>query len=274
MRRVKDELYAIGKRNVDIYTWDSIVLPFQRYPRVLWVKFSPNIPIIFQLASVEEFEENNTRVVNSLAAIETCDKMSSYLLWQRNFQNDFTMPRTFITRDINAAIDFVRAHSSIFKPINLGLGQGILQLEKGPQLEKSLRKLVKRYGVLFLQEFIPNLGYDIRAIVIAGRNIIEYSRQNPKDFRYNVHLGGEIQTLNQKDGLSEDLKDKIRKIAVKIAQKTKLDMVGIDFLISQELELFVIEWNAFFNFQGVESTLKVNIAKEVALLLDKLASRQ
>jgi RimK family alpha-L-glutamate ligase len=259
---------------VDVYTWDSLVLPFQKYPRVLWVKFSPKIPIIYQLASIEDFEENNTRVVNSLAAIETCDKMSSYLLWQRNFQNDFKMPTSLITRDIGVAIDFISAHSSIFKPINLGLGQGIFQLEKDTQLEKKLRKLVKRYGVLFLQEYIANLGYDIRAIVMAGRNIIEYARQNPDDFRYNVHLGGEIQALNQKETVSENLIDRIRKIAVKIAEKTGLDMVGIDFLLSQELELYVIEWNAFFNFQGVESALKVNIAKQIALLLDKLAAQQ
>ncbi|MHA1275993.1 MAG: ATP-grasp domain-containing protein [Candidatus Helarchaeota archaeon] len=272
-RKVKDELLALNGRTVKISTWDSINLPFKEYPKVLWVKFSPNIPIIYQLASIEDFEANGTRVVNSLVAIETCDKLSAYLLWRRALTNEFTMPRTLVTRDIMVAMDYVTNQDVVFKPINLGLGEGVLWLQNGPQLEKTLRKLLKRYGVLFLQEFIPNFGYDIRAIVVGEKNIIEYIRYNPKDFRYNVHLGGGIQTVDERQELNHKFIHQVRKIAVNIAHRTQLDMVGIDFLISKEYKLYVLEWNAFFNFQGVEKVLKVNIAREIAVFLDRLVTR-
>ena len=62
---------------------------------------------------------------------------------------------------------------------------------------------------------------------------------------------------------------RIREIALTIAEKTYLDMVGIDLMISNQA-IYLLEWNAFFNFQGAEKTLKANVAKRIAELLYKL----
>jgi RimK family alpha-L-glutamate ligase len=270
--RVEKELMNLKIKNIEIHTWDSIKHPLTSFPRVMWVRFSPKIPIIYQLTTVEEFEENGTRVVNSKDAIEKCDKMSSYLFWKRYLKDEFQMPYTLITRNIEQAIKVIQNQNYIFKPIGLGLGQGIQEVKKGSSLKETLKGLLKTYGLLFLQEFIPNPGYDIRAIVIDQENIIQYSRQNPDDFRYNVSLGGKIKALDAiKNINSADLR-KIREIALLISRETKLDMVGIDFLISNEKIIYVLEWNAFFNFQGVENALNVNIARNIALFLAKLVS--
>ncbi|MFX1293976.1 MAG: RimK family alpha-L-glutamate ligase [Promethearchaeota archaeon] len=270
--RVKEELLNLQVKNIEIYTWNSIKYPLAKFPAVLWVRFSPKIPIIYQLASIEEFEENGTCVVNSKDAIEKCDKMSSYLFWKRNLQNDFRMPKTIITRNIKHAVKFIQEYDCVFKPIDLGLGQGIQRLQNDSKLKITLQLLLNNYGLLFLQEFISNPGYDIRAIVIDQENVIEYARENPEDFRYNVNLGGKIKALNTLKNIKSTLLQNIQEIALTITRRTKLDMLGIDFLISEKQEIFVLEWNAFFNFQGVEKTLEINIAKRIALLLNKLTS--
>jgi len=271
--RVQQELLELGKEELKILMWDSIYHPIIEFPDVLWVRFSPRIPIIYQLSTVEEFENQGTRVVNSKSAIETCDKISSYLFWRRHFQDEVLMPQTLITRNIDLAKDFIQEHDCIFKPISLGLGQGIQRISNDSQLDMTLQTLVEEYGLLFLQEFIANPGYDVRAIVIDGENIIEYARTNVNDFRYNIQLGGEVKEINEIK-MDPTILTKLREIAIIIARKTKLDMVGIDFIISDDLyTLYLLEWNAFFNFQGAETTLGVNVAREIAAFLNKLTQR-
>jgi len=269
--RVHQELLELGQRDLRILMWNSISHPIREVPDVLWVRFSPRIPIIYQLSTVEEFENQGTRVVNSKVAIETCDKMSSYLFWKHHFQSEILMPPTLITQNIDLAKEFVREHDCIFKPISLGLGQGVQRIFNDSQIDMTLQALLDEYGLLFLQEFIANPGYDIRAIVIDGENIIEYARANVNDFRYNVNLGGEIWDIN-KIKIDSIILTRLREIAVLIARKAKLDMVGVDFLIAADLfTLYLLEWNAFFNFQGVETTLGENIAGKIAIFLNELA---
>ena len=62
--RVSNELRVLKRDQIEIHTWQSIKFPVQKYPKVLWVRFSPSIPISYQLSSIEEFEEHGTRVVN------------------------------------------------------------------------------------------------------------------------------------------------------------------------------------------------------------------
>ncbi len=181
------------------------------------------------------------------------------------------MPQTVITRNLSQAVEFVQQHACVFKPIALGLGQGIQRVENNLQLSTTLQDLLTRYGILFLQEFIPNPGYDIRAIVINGENILEYARMNPSDFRYNIHAGGQIKALDDFH-VNPTVLRKLKDIALKIARKTKLDLVGVDFLLSNTQKLYVLEWNAFFNFQGAETTLNVNVAKKIAEFLVELVA--
>jgi RimK family alpha-L-glutamate ligase len=267
-QRVQQELLNLGLKTITIETWDSLHHPITHFPDVCFVRFSPKIPIIYQLSSVEEFEAHGTRVVNSKAAIETCDKMSTYLFWKKQFQREVRMPTTLITRDLNLAKNFILKHKCIFKPIDRGLGQGVQLLSTNEGLVKTLQTLLETYGLLFLQELIESPGYDIRAIVIAGKNIVEYARVNAGDFRYNVHLGGEIKDIKAME-IEPAVITRIREIAKAIAEKTKLDMVGIDFMISNQT-IYLLEWNAFFNFQGAEKTLQVNVGKRIAEFLYNL----
>lgn len=267
-QRVQQELLNLGLKTIAVETWDSLHHPITHFPQVLWIRFSPKIPIIYQLSSAEEFEAYGTRVVNSKAAIETCDKMSTYLFWKKHLQREVRMPPSLITRDLDLAKDFILKHRCIFKPIDRGLGQGVQLLSNNTELVKTLQTLLETYGVLFLQELVESPGYDIRAIVIARENIVEYARVNAEDFRYNVHLGGEIRELKAME-IEPAVITRIRKIATTIAERTKLDMVGIDFMISDQA-IYLLEWNAFFNFQGAEKTLKVNVAKKIAEFLYNL----
>jgi tetrahydromethanopterin:alpha-L-glutamate ligase len=266
-QRVQQELLNLGLKTITVETWDSLYHPIPNFPKVLWVRFSPTIPIIYQLTSVEEFETQGTRVVNSKVAIETCDKMSTYLFWKKYLQREVRMPQTLITRDLALAKNFILKHKCIFKPIDRGLGQGVQLLSNNAELPKTLQTLLDTYGLLFLQEFIESRGYDIRAIVIGGENIIEYARVNADDFRHNIHLGGKIGDLKAME-IEPAVIMRIQEIAKAIAEKTRLDMVGIDFMISDQT-IYLLEWNAFFNFQGAEQTLKVNVAKRIAEFLYK-----
>jgi ribosomal protein S6--L-glutamate ligase len=80
-------------------------------------------------------------------------------------------------------------------------------------------------GVYYLQEFIPNLGYDVRCLVIDGKVIGRERRFNTKDFRYNVAVGGSAEAFN--DPIYDDL-------SVEVAEASGLKICGVDVLPGQD----------------------------------------
>ncbi|MHA1595755.1 MAG: ATP-grasp domain-containing protein [Candidatus Baldrarchaeia archaeon] len=269
VERVSEELEKLGVLH-SIFSWNEITLPFkgENLPRVVWHRYDPTVSMVFQFCVLEEFERQGVYVINRKEAVENSDKASIYLLWSKYLRNHVKMPDTLVTRDIDAAVSFLKSHRRVvFKPLASGRGLGVQLIEWNEFAPKLLEELLRKYGCIFLQKYIHNPNYDVRSIVIGGRVVASFARYNERDFRHNIHCGGQGLKIEEMGRVSKVAFECVRvaeQIAPMITEITGLDMYGLDLLPGIDNSVYLLEWNAFFGFEGLEKTTGLNVAREVA----------
>lgn len=266
--RLKEELIK-NKLEFKIIGWQDITLPLKEVPDLCLIRGSVNIKTRFAFpymeCLIEEFERMGCLTIPPLKMITKCDKASTYLIWKKYLKNVIKMPESIITVNMDKAIQFIKKKKKVvFKPIIGGQGKGIKLLDEN-DVEK-LESLLKYYGIIFLQEFIPNKNYDIRTIFIGEQFTTQFIRYNPNDFRNNLHCGGIGKTIEQAEELDPDIKkfcEKSEEFVYFLKSVLKFDMFGIDTIPSKDGELYFLEVNPFFGFHGADQTNNTNVAKEI-----------
>ena len=151
----------------------------------------------------------------------------------------------------------------VVKQVSNRQGEGVLLIKTEDQAQKVVRDhLNERSGVL-LQRFIyPKGRRDIRVLVVGGK-IAGAIELWPKegDFRANVHLGGKYRPKE----LSPELED----LAFRAAKTVGLEIAGVDLIVDQDAQSYVIEVNYSPGFRGMEAATGIDIAD---IIIDYLAA--
>jgi RimK family alpha-L-glutamate ligase len=171
-------------------------------------------------------------------------------------------PETLITENIEAASVFASRLLSedrevVLKPICLSRGTGVTKLSRirsRADLTQYLLWYTRSFGegVFYLQEYVPNMGYDVRCFVIDGEVVGREARSNPDDFRYNVATGGNAEPFE--DEVYDEL-------AVRVAETVGLKITGLDILPREDGEPMVIEANCYPGYKALMETTKIPIHK-------------
>jgi RimK family alpha-L-glutamate ligase len=175
-------------------------------------------------------------------------------------------PETVITENIEHAYEFAARlldedREVVLKPICMARGIGVMKLSRIRSREDLMQFLawyIRSYGegVFYLQEYVPNPGYDVRCFVIDGEVVGREKRSNPDDFRYNVAAGGAAEPFE--DPVYDEL-------AVKVADAVGLRVSGLDILPRSDGEPMVLEANCFPGYKALMDTTGIQIHK---LLVD------
>ena len=118
-----------------------------------------------------------------------------------NYCNKFSIPhpRTLITENPSKALEFTlsifrQGKQVVLKPVSRGEGVGVhlLQPMDSDTLLRYLLWYSSEYGdrVFYIQEFVDNLGYDLRLFVINGAVVARMKRSKTNDFLFNLSRGG------------------------------------------------------------------------------------
>ena len=177
-------------------------------------------------------------------------------------------PRTLVTENLETAVNFAlslfhQGRPVVLKPVARGEGVGV-RLLKSLDSETMLRYLLwysSEYGnrVFYLQEFVENLGYDIRLFIINGQIVARMKRSKRDDFRFNISRGGRGEPYQ---GTKYD------RLAREAARAVGAKVAGVDILPTREGAV-VLEVNAHPGFQGLIQATNVQIPK---LLVDYIES--
>jgi len=181
-------------------------------------------------------------------------------------------PETVITENIEHAYEFAarlldKDREVVLKPICMARGIGVMKLSRIRSREDLMQFLVwyiRSYGegVFYLQEYVPNPGYDVRCLVVGGEVVGREKRSNPDDFRYNVAAGGAATPFN--DPVYDEL-------AVKVADAVGLKISGLDILPQSDGEPMVLEANCFPGYKALMDTTGIQIHKLLVDYLIRLA---
>lgn len=199
-----------------------------------------------------------------LTIIYTRDKWISLL---KLFMNDIPVPITLITENPFSAKRFAEKYGKIvYKPLigSLGLGSTLVM---DPDLAYHVtRSLMNLRIPSYYQIFLEKPGYDFRVFVVGNNVIGAMKRVVNSGWKTNIAQGahGVKITYNEYPEVFE--------IAVKAANILKLDYAGVDIAYNSiDDKYYVLEVNAFPQWQGLKNATGVNVAKYiVSYIIDKI----
>lgn len=190
---------------------------------------------------------------------------SKLATYQRLANQGIRVPKTvafFNHPDKKAILDRMD-YPFVVKPDNGFGGEGVALVHNEEELDAYLEKL--QYGVAYMaQEYIAtSRGRDLRVILLDGEILRASVRsaRDPKEFRSNIHQGGEY--------LSYELTEADIALCKKVAGMFDLPMIGLDLMFGDG-EFVFAEVNAF---PGL-TTMLDKLEKAVNLVVGKFQAKQ
>ena len=220
-----------------------------------------------RLLILRELEKGAT-VVNP---VESMLQYSKEQLSMRLTKLGLPHPSTIATENVEEAYAFAYAllekgKEVVLKPTCGARGVGVTKLSGIRRRDDLLQFLVwytreHAEGVYYLQEYIPNLGYDVRCLVIDDKVVGRERRFNQKDFRYNVAVGGSAEAYT--DPIYDDL-------SIAVADATGLKICGVDILPGEDGKPYVLEANCYPGYKALMEATGIPVHENIVDYLQSL----
>ena len=215
--------------------------------------------VVFRMDALAELEASGRLVINPPRGVEAA--VDKYLTTMRLQRAGLLVPRTIVCQTADAAMSAFATlgRDVVMKPLFGGEGRGITRLADDGLAERAFRMIEQLGGVMYLQQFVPHEGCDLRLLVI-GRRVLGIRRVNNLDWRTNVSRGAKAESLEVTPELAE--------IAHQAAAAVGLPLAGIDLLPGCDGRLYAIEVNAVPGWRALAAALKVDVARLVLKLVE------
>ncbi len=213
---------------------------------------------------IRQFESMGVKsVLSAEALLRTRDKLSCMQVLSHN---GIPVPKTLL---INNYSQFQLLHHKIEdfpKIIKLQSGThglGVIKADNAKSMEAMMEAFYGLKQKVLVQEFIEeSAGEDIRIFVVGGEVVASMKRSaQPGEFRSNLHRGGHAEV--------EEISEEESRVALEAVRILGLNVAGVDLLRSTRGPL-VLEVNASPGLEGIETTTKVDIAKKIIQLAERL----
>jgi ribosomal protein S6--L-glutamate ligase len=215
--------------------------------------------VVFRMDALGSLAAAGVPVVNPPRAIECA--VDKYLTTARLAGAGLPVPRTVACQtveDAMAAFDSLGG-DVVLKPLFGSEGRGIARLNDEAIAERTFRLLVPMGGILYLQEFVPHHGHDLRLLLI-GKHVLAARRVNDLDWRTNVSRGATAEAVEPRDEWIQ--------FARRAAEVVGASIAGVDLLPGRDGRIYVIEVNAVPGWRALATALKKDVA---AMVLDHLS---
>jgi RimK family alpha-L-glutamate ligase len=210
--------------------------------------------VVFRMDCLGRYEAAGGVVINPARAIEAA--VDKFLTTAKLHAAGLLTPRTICCQTADEALAAFAALGGdiVLKPLFGSEGRGITRLNDEALAERAFRMLTQLGAVLYLQEFVPHEGYDIRLLVI-GERILAMRRRNQLDWRTNISRGATAEAFTPDDSLIE--------MAHRAAAAVGAPVAGVDLLPGRDGNLYMIEVNAVPGWKGLGKALNVDVARLV-----------
>jgi ribosomal protein S6--L-glutamate ligase len=216
--------------------------------------------VVFRMDALGRLESAGVPIINTPRAIECA--VDKYLTTARLAEAGLPVPRTIACQTVEDAVQAfeILGGDVVLKPLFGGEGRGIARLNDEALAERAFRLLVGLGSVLYLQEFLPHGGWDLR-ILIIGKHVLAMRRTNQLDWRTNVSRGAIATAV-------EPLDDWVA-IARRAADVVGASIAGVDLLPGPDGWMKVIEVNAVPGWRAIAAAHGRDVA---SMVLDHVAN--
>ena len=217
--------------------------------------------VVFRMDALARCEALGVLVVNPPRAIEAA--VDKYLASAKLAAAGLATPRTIVCQTVDEAMSAFEwlGRDVVIKPLFGSEGRGMTRVSDADLALRAFKLLVQLGAVLYLQEFVPHEGEDIRLFVLGDR-VFGMKRRNLLDWRTNVSRGASAEAIPMTDELSNIARQATAAIGACVA--------GVDLLPSRSGERFVLEVNGVPGWRALARVLDIDIAQR---LLDFVAEK-
>jgi ribosomal protein S6--L-glutamate ligase len=217
--------------------------------------------VVLRMDVLARLEAEGHLVINPPRAVEAA--VDKYLATSRLQSAGLLVPRTVVCQTVE---DGMRAFAAlggdvVVKPLFGSEGRGITRLTDEAIALRTFQTLVALRAVLYLQEFVPHDGCDLRLLVV-GDEIMAMRRRNANDWRTNVARGATTEPFTPTD--------EMRGMALAAAACLGAPLAGVDILPGRDGRLYLIEVNAVPGWKALAATLGIDVSRRV---LEYIAGR-
>jgi ribosomal protein S6--L-glutamate ligase len=214
--------------------------------------------VIFRMNALHVAERRGVQVVNPPRCLEIC--IDKWLTIDRVREQGILTPRTVCCQSRDDALEAWHqlGEDCVVKPIFGGEGRGLMRVTDYEMAWRVFSTLEQIQAVMYVQEFLPNNGSDLRLLVLNDA-LYTVRRHGMGNWRANVSQGGKAEqiepTFEQAD------------IAYRAAKIVGGFMVGVDLLETDDGRNVLLEVNAVPGWRATGAACGVDIARK---LLDTL----
>lgn len=209
--------------------------------------------VIFRMDCLQTWQSRGVPVHNPPRSLEIA--IDKWLCLQRLSEADVPVPQTICCQTRSAAMQAFELLGGdvLVKPLFGGEGRGILRADNWDLAWRIFGTLQQLGQVLYVQQFVEHLGYDIRVLFVGDQQFAIRRQAATGQWRTNISQGSCAQP--------HQLTDVQQELAERSRDAVGGGLLGVDLLPSRDGRLFVLEVNAVPGWRGLASALQVDVAK-------------
>lgn len=221
--------------------------------------------IVFRMNALHVVEQSGTVVLNQPRCLEIC--IDKWLTLDKMRMAGILTPRTVCCQGRDHALEAWHdlGEDCIVKPIFGGEGRGLVRVTDHEIAWRVFSTLAQMQAVIYIQEFLPNDGCDLRLLVLDDE-LYTVRRNGQGNWRANVSQGGRAErvepTFEQAD------------IAYKAARLVGGWMVGVDLIETLDGRNVLIEVNAVPGWKATGTACGVDLSERVIRKLISAGNRK
>jgi RimK family alpha-L-glutamate ligase len=215
--------------------------------------------VVFRMDCLRGWQSQGTAVVNSPYCLEAC--IDKWLTLHRLYLAGLPVPPTVVCQNRSQALEAFESlgRDVLVKPLFGGEGRGIIRLQDREMAWRAFSTLQQLGQVMYVQQFVPNPGYDIRVLVLGDQLFSIRRRSLQGEYRSNVSQGGIAE--------SHQLTEQQRLLAIRSARAVGGTIVGVDLLPTLDGGLLVLEVNAVPGWKALSRVLQLDISRQLVRML-------
>lgn len=219
--------------------------------------------VVFRMDVLGRLEAAGGTVVNPPRAVEAA--VDKYLSLAKMQRAGLPVPRTLCCQSVGDAMAGFEqlGGDAVVKPLFGSEGRGITRVTDEALALRAFKLLAQMGSVIYLQEFIPHEGFDVR-ILLIGDETYAARRSHPGDWRTNVSRGAKCEAVAPSESQ--------REMARAAAKAVGATVAGVDILRARDGQEYVIEVNAVPGWKALAVAHDVDIGRRVLDFVAGLAA--
>jgi ribosomal protein S6--L-glutamate ligase len=210
--------------------------------------------VVFRMDALAQLEAASVVVLNPPKSIEVA--VDKYLALARMAAAGLLVPRTIACQTVDQALQAFELLGGdvVAKPLFGAEGRGITRINDEAIAQRAFSLIGGLGGVLYLQEFIPHEGFDIRVLLVGEKSFV-VRRRHDSDWRTNVSRGAVAEQIEARAEWID--------LARRAATAVGAPIAGIDLLPARDGKIYLLEVNAVPGWRALAKATGVDVARLV-----------